>query len=113
MKISTGELEAHTLAERRIILKTEAPSKSSRFLHYFQYLTLSLVLCVCLEIVVCPFDFSLLATVLSVLRFTDSDSPLVSSNSSYCLLELLFLILYGVPLMDQDKKTHSGCIVKQ
>jgi len=74
-------------------------SKSSRFLHYFQYLTLSLVLCVCLEIVVCPFDFSLLATVLSVLRFTDSDSPLVSSNSSYSLLELLFLSLHGVPLM--------------
>ena len=54
-------------------------SKSSRFLHYFQYLTLSLVLCVCLEIVVCPFDFSLLATVLSVLE-----------------LELLFLTLHGV-----------------
>ena len=74
-------------------------SKSSRFLHYFQYLTISLVLCVCLEIVVCPFDFFLLATVLSVLRFTDYDSHLVSSNSSYSLLEILFLTLHGVPLM--------------
>ena len=28
MEISTGELEAHTLAERRVILKTEAQASS-------------------------------------------------------------------------------------
>ena len=28
MKISTGELEAHTLAERRVILKTEAQAST-------------------------------------------------------------------------------------
>jgi len=39
----------------------------------------SLVLCVCLQIVVCPFVLFLLAIVLSVLRYTDS---LVSSNYS-------------------------------
>jgi hypothetical protein len=27
MKISTGELEAHTLAERRVMLKTEAQAQ--------------------------------------------------------------------------------------
>ena len=32
MKISTGELEAHTLAERRIILKTEAQASSKKSL---------------------------------------------------------------------------------
>ena len=34
------------------------------------------------KIVVCPFIFFLLAIVLSVLRYTDSDYPFVSSNSS-------------------------------
>ena len=62
--------------------------------------TRSLVLCVCLEIIVCPFVFSLLTTVLSVLlRFTDYDTPLVSSNSSYSLLDLLFITIHGIPLM--------------
>ena len=32
MKISTGELEAHTLAERRVILKTEAQASSKKSL---------------------------------------------------------------------------------
>ena len=30
MKISTGELEAHTLAERRVMLKTEAQARSKK-----------------------------------------------------------------------------------
>jgi hypothetical protein len=38
--------------------------------------------CLKANIVVCPFVFFLLAIVLSVLRYTDSDYPFVSSNSS-------------------------------
>jgi hypothetical protein len=30
MKVSTGELEAHTLTERRVILKTEAQARSKK-----------------------------------------------------------------------------------
>jgi hypothetical protein len=30
MKISTGELEAHTLTERRVMLKTEAQARSKK-----------------------------------------------------------------------------------
>ena len=32
MKISTGELEAHALAERRVMLKTEAQARSKKSL---------------------------------------------------------------------------------
>jgi hypothetical protein len=32
MKISTGELEGHTLAERRVMLKTEAQARSKKSL---------------------------------------------------------------------------------
>jgi hypothetical protein len=32
MKISTGELEAHTLAERRVMLKTESQARSKKSL---------------------------------------------------------------------------------
>jgi hypothetical protein len=30
MKVSTGEVEAHTLTERRVILKTEAQARSKK-----------------------------------------------------------------------------------
>ena len=55
--------------------------------------TRSLVLYVCLLIVVCSFVLFLLAIALSVLRYMDSDYPLVSSNSSYrnCISEYSYI----------------------
>jgi hypothetical protein len=37
MKIYTGELEAHTLTERRVMLKTETQARSKKTYHVFVY----------------------------------------------------------------------------
>jgi hypothetical protein len=43
MKVSTGEVEAHTLTERRVILKTEAQARSKKTLCSQGYITCDVV----------------------------------------------------------------------
>jgi hypothetical protein len=63
-----------------VVVGTAYPSEAPEFTPAFFRVTRSLVLYVCF--VDRPFVLFLLAIVLSVLRYTDSDYPFVPSNSS-------------------------------
>ena len=82
--------------KKKIVLKVNAdPSGAPEFIQVFSGVCVLLDLwfyVYVLQIVVCPFVIFHLAIVLSVLlRFTDSDYPLVSSNFSYWVVFLLCL----------------------